>query len=422
MNKRTSLRTSKPMSLMAPLGRASGLAMVVAALVGIAGCGGGGGGGSNGGGGGNPPPPVNNTLAVQVNLGPANNDADELLTSVTVCVPGTTTCQTIPNVEVDTGSEGLRILASQISLNLPQLTVGSNAPLGECVSFADNSFVWGPVVTADIQLAGETASSVPVQLISASGFPSVPAACNTGGTADDSVSVLGATGILGVGVFRQDCGAGCTSSNPQLPKMYFSCPGSNCSVTAVTLEQQLQNPVWMFPQDNNGLLISLPSVPDTGAPTASGSMIFGVGTQSDNGLGSAQVFTTDAQGNFSTTYNAHTYAASYIDSGSNGIFFLDANTLGISTCSGGNSSFYCPSSTVNYTATNKGANNTSGAVSFSIANANTLFSTPNSAFSNIGGPNPGSFDWGLAFFFGRNVFVGIENQTTPAGVGPYWAY
>lgn len=408
-------------SFVGRLARSSGLAVVAAALVATAGCGGGG-GGSNGGGGNNPPPPVNNTLDVEVNLGPANNDADELLTSVTVCVPGTSTCQTIPNVEVDTGSEGLRLLASQVSLNLPQATLGGNTPLGECVSFADNSYVWGPLVTADIQLAGETASSVPVQLISAPNFPNVPAACNTGGTADDSVAVLGATGILGVGVFRQDCGAGCTSANAQLPKMYFSCPGANCSVTPVTLAQQLQNPVWMFPQDNNGLLISLPSVPDTGAPTASGSMMFGVGTQSDNGLGSAQVFTTDVQGNFTTTYSGKAYSSSYIDSGSNGIFFLDSATLGINTCSGGNSSFYCPAATTNYTATNMGANGTSGSVSFSIANANTLFSTPNSAFSNIGGPNPGSFDWGLAFFFGRTVFVGIEGQSTPAGVGPYWAY
>lgn len=408
-------------SFVGRLARLSGLAVVAAALVTTAGCGGGG-GGSNGGGGNNPPPPVNNTLDVEVNLGPANNDADELLTSVTVCVPGTSTCQTIPNVEVDTGSEGLRLLASQVSLNLPQATLGGSTPLGECVSFADNSYVWGPLVTADIQLAGETASSVPVQLISAPNFPNVPAACNTGGTADDSLAVLGATGILGVGVFRQDCGAGCTSANAQLPKMYFSCPGANCSVTPVTLAQQLQNPVWMFPQDNNGLLISLPSVPDTGAPTASGSMIFGVGTQSDNGLGSAQLFTTDVQGNFTTTYNGKSYSSSYIDSGSNGIFFLDSATLGINTCSGGNTSFYCPSTTTNYTAMNKGVNGTSGSVSFSIANANTLFSTPNSAFSNIGGPNPGSFDWGLAFFFGRTVFVGIEGQSTPAGVGPYWAY
>jgi hypothetical protein len=40
----------------------------------------------------------------------------------------------------------------------------------------------------------------------------------------------------------------------------------------------------------------------------------------------------------------------------------------------------------------------------------------------LAGPNSGTFDWGLPFFFGRNVFTAIESQNTPGGVGPYWAY
>jgi hypothetical protein len=38
-------------------------------------------------------------------------------------------------------------------------------------------------------------------------------------------------------------------------------------------------------------------------------------------------------------------------------------------------------------------------------------------FSNIGGNTPGIFVWGLPFFFGRNVYVGIEGKG-----GPYFAY
>ena len=30
--------------------------------------------------------------------------------------------------------------------------------------------------------------------------------------------------------------------------------------------------------------------------------------------------------------------------------------------------------------------------------------------------------WGLPFFFGRTVFTAIEGQTTPGGVGPYFAF
>jgi hypothetical protein len=91
-------------------------------------------------------------------------------------------------------------------------------------------------------------------------------------------------------------------------------------------------------------------------------------------------------------------------------------------------SFYCPASTTNFTAVNSGPNPNGSTtpvsenVAFSIANAVTLFNSPNTAFNNVGGANPGAFDWGLPFFFGRSVFIGIENQSTPAGLGPYWAY
>jgi hypothetical protein len=158
------------------------------------------------------------------------------------------------------------------------------------------------------------------------------------------------------------------------------------------------------------------------APIASGSLIFGSGTQANNALGSAQVYTTDAEGNFSTTFKGKVYSSSFLDTGSSGLFFLDDSTIGLPACPKEDSGFSCPSSTVSYTATNSGPNGTSAQISFSVANAESLFSTSFNAFSTLGGPDTGQFDWGLPFFFGRTTFVAIEGQSTGAGSGPYLAY
>ncbi|HXY41974.1 MAG TPA: DUF3443 domain-containing protein [Vicinamibacteria bacterium] len=363
---------------------------------------------------------IDNTLPVTVTSGPANNTVNGLYASVTICVPGSSNCQTIDNVQVDTGSMGLRLISSLVTLSLPAVNDAGGRPVGNCATYADQSYTWGPVVTADIQLAGEKAASVPIQLIGASNFAGAPPECSNGGTAEQTPDALAANGLLGVGVFRQDCGPACSGGGSP-PPVYFSCPGL-CTAAFVPVQSQLQNPVWMFPQDNNGLLLSLPAVPATGAPTASGSVIFGIGTQGNNALGSAQVYTTDATGNFSTNFQGNVYSSSFLDTGSNGLYFLDASTIGLPACADPNSGYACPSSTVSYTATNTGANGTAAQVNFSIASAESLFRTNNNAFSNLGGPDTGEFDWGLPFFFGRNTFVGIENQSTTAGPGPYWAY
>jgi hypothetical protein len=73
---------------------------------------------------------------------------------------------------------------------------------------------------------------------------------------------------------------------------------------------------------------------------------------------------------------------------------------------------------------NQGANAANGKVTFSVANADSLFNDNPTAFvfENLAGPNSQGFDWGLPFFYGRNVFTAMEGKTTPGGMGPYWAY
>ena len=264
-----------------------GIAAAIAVLmvVSLAACGSGNGSSSSES---SPLPPVNNTQPVIVDAGPIVNGQaigveDVLFTTITICVPGTTNCQTIDHMAVDTGSTGVRIVASQLTLTLANTLNAAGYPIANCVQYADNSYQWGPVATADIKMAGEVASSVPIQIVGPSNFAAAPNDCTAGGTAAQTVSELGANGILGVGLFTQDCGAACAALT-SLPAVYFACPSTGCFIASVSLTQQLQNPVSMFPQDNNGLLIVLPQVAAGGAASVSGSMIFGIGTQSDNAL------------------------------------------------------------------------------------------------------------------------------------------
>jgi hypothetical protein len=186
-----------------------------------------------------------------------------------------------------------------------------------------------------------------------------------------------------------------------------------------TVSRQVQNPVALFPADNNGVLVELPPV-STSVSSITGSLIFGIGTQSNNGLGSATLFPLDSSGEFSTTYKGQSYPA-FVDSGSNAIFFLDAGLSGVAVCSD-NSGFYCPASQTSFTAATT-SGDTSATLKFSVDNADKLFSTSaNFVFPTLAGPNPGTFDWGLPFFFGRNVFTAIESRSTPKGAGPFWAY
>ena len=90
-----------------------------------------------------PPPPTQmiatpgppNVETLTVNAGPAMGlgTINTAYISVQVCNPTTGACQTITDIEVDTGSTGLRLLASAMNgLILPVETNGTN-PLAECL-------------------------------------------------------------------------------------------------------------------------------------------------------------------------------------------------------------------------------------------------------------------------------------------------
>lgn len=352
--------------------------------------------------------------------------------SVKICAPGSTTnCATIDHVSVDTGSVGMHVISSTIGSTvlsaLPNEMSGGNA-LTECYTYADG-FVYGSVRTADVYIGGELAKNMPFMAMGDPSFSSaIPSECANAGQEEDDVNSFGANGIIGVGLFNPDCGQACTSTTNQGGPLYYGCPtgGGQCNLTGVPLAQQLPNPVSMFATDNNGVLLQLPSISDSGAGTTTGSLIFGIGTQANNALGGATVYTAsnDGVGTVNTNFNSQTIQFSFFDSGTTDLSFQDN---AIAQCSGDLQSFDCPSTTQSLTAMISGGSG-SGMVSFKVANAMTTLAfdtTSNTAFDDIANQESfgmPAFDWGLPFFFGRSMFFAIDGASTPMGAGPYYAF
>jgi hypothetical protein len=408
--------------------------LACAALAILAGCGGGGGGG------GTPSAtpgttntgsmvgapitgPViagNNVLQVVVDQGANGSAINVPYVTVTVCAPGTSTCVDIDHVLVDTGSTGLRVSASALgALSLPGVTTRAGNPAAECAQFA-SGFAWGGVRSADIRLGAQTATAS-IHVTDDPAFPNVPSSCtNTGGNIQAGGD---AKGILGVGLFVQDCGSPCDPTGPAgVPAIYFGCPTpATCGVGTVAIASQVTNPVALLPADNNGVVMVLPAVPVGGSARVTGSLVLGINTQANNQLGSATVFTTSSNGYFNTNYGGVDYSRSFIDSGSNGYFFTDPNLVKCPV----STDFYCPPAPTTLSAVQTGLNGATATVNFPLEGVDPLPAL--TAAAPIGG-SPGStltqsFDWGLPFFYGRSVFTGITGRTAPgAPTGPYFAW
>jgi hypothetical protein len=409
------------MALMRGLRMSLSAALCLAAIS----CGGGGGSSVGVGSGTSPPPTGNNVASVIVDQGPTVNGSpigsvNTLFTTITVCAPGSTTsCQTIDHIQVDTGSYGLRLLAPVLTLTLPvEKLANSSNSLVECTIFLDG-YSWGPVATADVQIGGETAQSLPVQVIGDSRFPTVPANCSGMGTAEDTVSAFGANGILGIGPFELGCGDCDTVTHG----IYYAC-GTTCAETVVPTAMQEPNPVTRFAADNNGSIIDLPAVASTGAATLTGSLIFGIDTQSNNQSGTQTVLTVNGLAELTMTFLGQALTNSFMDSGSNGIFFADSN---IAPCMTTDTDFYCPGNTLTLALSIQGQNGVMvNNLTFGVGNAQTMLNN-NPSFNvfpllagTIPAGNPGTFDYGLAFFYGKRVAVAVDK--TSVGTGPYIAF
>jgi hypothetical protein len=438
--------------------------LLVSMLALVSACGGGGGGGGGSSGAGNsttapttpttPAAPLANFTTISVDAGPAalgtgsdpTRAVNEPYVSVTVCVPSSTTCQTIDHVLLDTGSIGLRLLKpvlnAAILAGLPNQLDTAGNPVGECYGFVDG-YVFGSVRTADFKIGGATVSAMPVQVIADTGpYATAPSECTAGGgSAITTVQDLAANGVLGIGTTPTDCGVFCTRTGGFGAAIYYDCPTGGCSAIITRASstkapfQQLPNPIAAMATDNNGTMIVLPSVPATGSASVTGTLYFGIGTETNNQLAAANILPTTlstsvtGSGLLTATYKGQSLPDSFVDSGSSAYFFADS---AIPQCTAtDDTGFYCPTAPTNLALTLAGTNGKTADASFVLYNAQTQFATGDAAVPGLGAnagsisgfmPPMKSFDVGFPFFFGRTTYTAIEGTSAGGTAGPFVAF
>ncbi|MCR6476287.1 DUF3443 domain-containing protein [Variovorax sp. ZS18.2.2] len=425
---------------------AAAIALCAGTLLGLVACGGGGGGGgsaalpiallpsaspaSPAGPASTSAPAANslNSMALTVSGGTDSNAINLPQVSVQICAPGTSTCQTIDNVLLDTGSTGIRIasaaLGASLRAALPQETV-NGTPLDACQQFLDG-YTWGTMRVADVTLGPKSAASQPLQIVGDPSAGTVPAACTDNGTldAENTPAELGTNGVIGVASFLQDCGAACAQS--AVSATYYACPsGGQCQSTAVPIAMQAQNIVANFAQDNNGVVLSLPAISSAGQGVTVGTLYFGVGTQANNAMTGATVLKTDRRTlRVSASYKNASFPDSFLDSGSN-FFFLNDSTIAQCSKDGALKGFYCPANPLALSASFATAAGSASDQSFAVASAQSLFTNNPGmvAVDNIAVATnaTSAIDFGLPFFYGKLVAVLNEGQSALGQPGPFTA-
>jgi len=413
--------------------RVPGMAALSGVLILLAGCFGGKGGPS----GVTQPPPTPNVATITVDTGPAaaTGAVNRPYVTVHVCAAGSSThCASIDHVLVDTGSWGLRLVRS--TLTAAAVTLGTESDsqgntIEECASFASGQ-TWGPVALADVTLAGETAAKIPVQILDDTQSGAAPPATCGSAALINRVTDWSANGVLGIGVFAEDCGMACAGGGTPLP-VYYGCNATGtCTAENVALTAQVRNPVWAFTTDNNGLIVSMPPLQNAnGDPAAQGQLIFGLATQADNALpvSGLTLLGADASGDFQTTYNgASASVPALIDSGTNDYYFDDP-TLAVCTSIAW-VGYYCPAnaplvrsainaSAVQTTASVSGPANT---VTFPLSDPDNFVANAAAYGGLAGGAGASHFRWGMPFFYGRPVYIGFEARSVTSFTGPFYGY
>jgi hypothetical protein len=87
--------------------------------------------------------------------------------------------------------------------------------------------------------------------------------------------------------------------------------------------------------------------------------------------------------------------------------------------------YYCPAvapQSLFAVNTGVGVNNASSTVLFAIADPNTFVANATAFIDLAGGGGSSNFTWGMPFFYGRKIYIGIDRRVSGIYTGPYYAY
>jgi hypothetical protein len=244
-----------------------------------------------------------NEIDFKVSRGLGSNAAPNVpFATLTICArPDQTDCQAVDKIVLDTGSQGLRVFRQALPVVLTPVFSGQ-AQVAECY-FYGSGYAWGQVAIASVVLGKEPPVMVPVELIDASfGTPHRPAPCDGMVWQSPSDPHAQVNGVLGIDLERGEFGD------------YFACLNGDCTPFQPPNSQKVVNPVRALPRDNNGVIISLPSVSYNGQATVSGQLLLGIGTRKSNNPASFSATNV-------TTINLGRYGASSLPTTADGRSF-----------------------------------------------------------------------------------------------------
>ncbi|NTZ89041.1 DUF3443 family protein [Burkholderia metallica] len=381
--------------------------------------------------------PADNSIPIIVDGGLGATRTNQPYVSITLCRSASTDCETVDHILLDSGSTGLRLFAS--ALGNPALygtyQAASDPLLVECYPFGSGS-AWGALRKMDLRLGAETAHNLPVQIINdpALSVPA-PASCigQSGGGVSVTTDLLGGNGILGI-KGSAVCGQNCATNVGN--GLYFSCTETSCVPATVAIQDQDQNPVQLFGADNNGVMITLPA-PKDGTATLTGKLVFGIGTQKNNQLGSATVYPLDSDSKLLGIVNGMPMAIGF-DTGSAGTYYNASQSLSVCKVPGLSDNYYCGGAslaTIQFLDLKSAQNKTVAPLGkpFTMQFRDPLqyqAMYPGSAVNIwLSGPTGGTNTpdsktafLGLPFFMGRSVFLAVDGAQTPGGTGPFIAF